>query len=220
MSGVNIALLSAIGAAAAAGQVFYISQADGMPLVQHNPPLIVVNGSQVDPSDNSKIGTTLTEAGARMVSEGQVNAAPTASQAAGTTFAIETGFTRPKIKRGGGGGGAPTKYPFDTLQVGTHFFIANSEVESGDAYKTLSSAVGSANQRYAVETGNIKTVTRAKRGDDHKAIKGADGKNVTETVQVAEKRFTRKFIASKVEAGKQYGSWTAPADGAVVARTE
>jgi len=81
-------------------------------------------------------------------------------------------------KRGfgkGGGGGAPTKYPFETIgKLVREFFVANSEVAKGNAHKTMGSAVGSANQRFAVGTGEQETVERVKRGADHKAIKGAE----------------------------------------------
>lgn len=216
-------ILRKIGAATAAGQLFYVSQAEGLPLIQHNPALIAVDMAKVDPSDASKVSAILTEAGARMAAQADAPAAQAAPAAAQTAPAskpaILTGFVAPKLKRGGGGGaGAPTKYPFDGLEVGQFFFIADSAVEKGDAFKTLSSAVGSANQRYMEETGAVKEVERAKRGKDNKAIKGPDGKNVMEKVTLPVKRSLRKFIARKVEANVKYGDWTAPANGAAVQR--
>lgn len=211
----NIELLKVIAAATAAGQVVYVSPDDGMPLVKNTPPLIEVDVGNKDPKDANKVAAKITDAGVKMLAESnQAQAGKTASN-----VAIASGFVRPKAKRtGGGGSGAPTKYPFDGLQIDQHFFIADAEVASGDAYKTLGSAVGSANQRYSEGTGVMKTVTRAKRGPDHKTIKGADGKNEMETVQVEERKALRKFVVSDVEAGKEYGSYKAPANGAVVLR--
>lgn len=224
----NTELLKALATATAAGTLFYVSQADGLPLLKNDPALISVDPAKVDPTDASKIAATITEAGAKLIS-GLNGTTQTISKAdVGTLSAkpiaqvmVGTGFARPKVKRGGGGGsGAPVKYPFDTLEVGQFFFIPNSEVAKGDAFKTLGSAVGSANQRYAKDTGETHQVTRAKRGADHKTIKGADGKNVMETVTLPKKVATRRFVVNKVTAGVTYGVFTAPADGAVVLRDE
>ena len=212
----NTELLKSIATATANATMFYVSQAEGLPLLKNSPALISVDPSKVDPNDPTKIAATITEDGVKLLQAQPANgvAAKPVSQ-----VIVGTGFARPKAKRGGGGGtGAPVKYPFDTLEVGQFFFIANSEVAKGDAFKTLGSAVGSANQRYAKETGETHQVTRAKRGADHKTIKGADGKNVMETVTLPKKEQTRRFVVSKVEGGKVYGVFTAPADGAVVLR--
>lgn len=210
----DIALLKRIAEANAAGVAIYVSQAEGVPLLNHNPALISINPGQTDPADSNRYAAMLTTEGARMVSNVQNGAAQAAPK-----FAVATGLVLPKATRRGGGG-AQTKYPFEQLEVDQHFFVADSDVEKGDAFKTVSSAVGSANQRFAVETGNVKTVTRAVRGEGNKAVKGPDGKNVTETVTIPEKRFTKKFVARKVEGGVAYGSWTAPANGAIVARVQ
>lgn len=222
MSGINVSVLRAIANANAANSVIYVSPAEGMDLVKHNPPLITVDGNQKDPSDPNKIAATITEAGGKYLADaGQSNEHTKPVH----TFSVQSGgLELPKIKRAfGGGGGAPTKYPFETMNVGDFFFVANTDVSKGDAVKTMGSAAGSANQRFAediVINGEIQTeqVTRAKRGEGNKAIKGADGKNVMETITVNKKRFTRKFVVRPVEAGKEYGSFKAPADGAVVAR--
>lgn len=215
----NTEILRAIANATAASSVMYVSQAEGLPLLQNNPPLIAVDANQRDPNDPNKVAAQVTEAGVHYLNDqtGHTQNKPVAA------FSVQSGegFVLPKVTRGGGGGhGAPTKYPFDTMQVGNIFFVANTDVAKGDATKTLSSAVGAANQRYMEETGEHKTVTRAKRGEDRKAIKGPDGKNVTETVTIPVKKSTRKFTLRRVEGGKTYGSFVAPADGAVVLRTE
>jgi hypothetical protein len=221
MSGINVAILRAIANANAANTVIYVSPAEGMDLVKHQPPLITVDGSNKDPNDANKIAAHITDDGAKYLdSVNGETAKPSAH------FAVQSGgLELPKIKRAfGGGGGAPTKYPFETMQVGDFFFVANTDVAKGDAVKTMGSAAGSANQRFAediVINGEIQTeqVTRAKRGEGNKAIKDpATGKNVMETVTVNKKRFTRKFVVRPVKAGVKYGTFEAPADGAVVAR--
>jgi len=220
MSGINVAILRAIANANAANTVIYVSPAEGMDLVKHQPPLITVDGSNKDPNDANKIAAHITDDGAKYLASANNETAKSS-----THFAVQSGgLELPKIKRAfGGGGGAPTKYPFETMIVGDFFFVANTDVAKGDAVKTMGSAAGSANQRFAediVINGEIQTeqVTRAKRGEGNKAIKGPDGKNVMETVTVNKKRFTRKFVVRPVKAGVKYGEWTAPADGAVVAR--
>lgn len=222
MSGINLAILRAIANANAANTVIYVSPAEGMDLVKHDPPLISVDGSNKDPNDANKIAATITEAGGKYLADaGQSNehTKPVAQ------YSVQSGgLELPKITRQGGfGGGAPTKYPFETMNVGDFFFVANTDVAKGDAVKTMGSAAGSANQRFAediVINGEIQThqVTRAKRGPDHKSVEGPDGKKVMETVTVNKKRFTKKFVVRPVKAGVKYGEWTAPADGAVVAR--
>lgn len=215
----NLELLRAISNATAAHTVVYVSKAEGMPLLQHTPPLITVDVNNVDPDDNTKIGATITEDGVKVLQASHTNH-HAASPAKHAAYSVATGIELPKVKRGGGGGGgAPSKYPFETMEVGTFFFVPNSDVKNGNALKTVGSAVGSANQRFMVETGEHKTTTRAKRGKDHKTVKDANGNNVMETVTLPIKKETKKFTIRAVEAGKEYGSFTAPADGAVVMRT-
>ena len=215
----NLELLRAIANATAANTFVYVSSKDGLPLIQHNPPLIMVDTSNVDPVDSTKIGARITAEGAKFLehtmNHNQVHTKPVSG------YSVSTGLELPKVKRGGGGGGgAPSKYPFDTMEVGTHFFVPDSDTKNGNALKTVGSAVGSANQRFMEETGQHETVTRAKRGKDHKTIKDeATGQNVMETVTLPIKKSTKKFTIRAVEAGKQYGSFIAPANGAVVMRT-
>src|ERR1051326_4726672 len=176
----NIELLRAIANASAANTVVYVTAPDGLPLLKAG--LITVDQTKKDPQDEQKIAATVTDAGVKFLTEhnGHVQHKPVAAM-----FSVQSGIELPKTqRRGGGGGGAPTKYPFDGMEIGHFFFVANTAVDKGDAFKTLSSAVGSANQRYAVETGEHKTVNRAKRGPGNKAIKGPDGKNVMESVTI------------------------------------
>lgn len=215
----DLTVLRTIANANAANSAVYVSAAEGKPLLEAG--YINVNKDMVDPNDGNKIAAMITEVGAKALTEagqGNSHTKPIASQ-----FTVMTGIELPKaergFKKGQGGGGAPSKYPFETMEVGGFFFVANTAVKNGDAVKTLGSAAGSANQRFAVGTGEHEQVQRAKRGPDHKAVKGPDGKNVMETVTVEKKNYTKKFVVRPVKANVSYGAFTAPADGAVVARS-
>lgn len=220
----NLELLRAIANATAANAVVYVSKEDGLPLLQNVPPLIDVNGTQTDPSDPTKVAARITEAGVKYLADHASHAAKPAT----AQFSVQSGgLVLPKVKRGGGfGAGAPVKYPFDTMAVNDFFFVANAAVTKGDAFKTMGSAVGSANQRYQVDIvgadgkPEMHEVTRVKRGVGNKALKDAAGQNVKETVTVNKKQSTRKFTVRAVQAGVEYGSFKAPADGAVIVRSE
>jgi len=216
----NVELLRAIANANAANTVVFVSQTEGMEPFQAG--YITVDANAKDPDDASKVAAHITEAGVNYLAS--LNGHAAAHTKPVHTYDVQTGgLELPKIKRGfgkGGGGGAPTKYPFETMDVNAWFFVADSEVSKGNAHKTMGSAVGSANQRFAVGTGEQETVERVKRGSDHKAIKDANGKNVKETVTQEKKRFTKKFVVRAVEAGKVYGTFIAPSNGAVVQRVE
>lgn len=212
--GVNKALLAQI----VAGSVQFISQADGLPMLKHVPALIEVNPSMADPNDASKAACRATIDAATYLANGVA----TAPVAEASKYALITNAALPEAKKRGNqsGSGAPTKYPFAEMDVGAMFFSANSEHAKGDAVKALGSTVSSQNNKYSEPTGEKKTVTRAVRDPKtHKAILGADGKKETETVQLDVKKYSRKFTIRPVEAGKTYGSWVAPSDGALIART-
>jgi hypothetical protein len=216
----DLTVLRAIANANAANAKFYVSAADGKDLF--NEGLITVDRADVDAE--GKAAASITEAGAKALN-GAGHSQEHTKPIAASTFAIQKGgIELPKtergFKKGQGGGGAPSKYPFDTMEVNDFIFVANSAVKNGDAVKTLGSAAGSANQRFAKELPETETVQRAKRGPDHKAIKGPDGKNVMETVTVHKKEYTKKFVVRPVKANLAYGAFTAPADGAVVARSQ
>src|ERR1700677_1867802 len=204
-------LLSLIAAATAAGSFHYVTQAEGLPLLQHVPPLIEVNTNMVQ---DGKAAARTTAEGTKMVNGVQTIAAPSTSP-----YAIMKGVAIPPSKRGAGlRGGAPKQYPFDTMDVGDSFFVGVSE-KHANLVKTLGSTVSSANMRFAEKTGEMKTVTRAVRGEDRKAKVDAAGTKITETVQVPVYKHTRKFVIRAVEKGKAYGEFTASEDGAIIART-
>lgn len=213
-------LLAEIVANDAAGKPSYVS-ADAKPLVDAG--YIEVNLEVKNPANPSQVLCRSTDAGKAKVASGTTQEAP---KPAGSHAMLVTGAVLPPAKKRGNtaGSGAPTKYPFADLEVGGMFFSPNSDHAKGDAVKALGSTVSAQNDKYAeaiVENGVVKTktVTRAVRDKQtKKAVLNADGSKQTETVELPVKKYNRKFTIRPVEGGKNYGSWTAPADGALVAR--
>ena len=212
---VNTALLAGI----ASGAVAYISRDDGFPLVQAG--LVEVNTEILDNDGNAAV--RLTEKGKAMINGGEsastenVESASTENVESGAKYAVITGAVLPASKRKGGGGGAPVVYPFDSLEIGQSFFVPVSEKHK-DPVKTLGSTVSSANMRYAVDTGETKTVVRTKRGPKNHAMLDENGEKIRETVEAPVYRYTRRFSLRPVTAGVTYGNWVAPTDGALIAR--
>lgn len=200
------------------GTPSYISAADGKPLVDAG--LIEVNTAITNPADASEVACRSTDAGkAQAASNGaQAQAAPKSHG----NYAVITGAVLPPPKKRGNtsGSGAPTKYPFADLEVGASFFSANSEHAKSDAVKALGSTVSAQNDKYSEPSGEMKTVTRAVRDPQTKKAKLDEaGNKITETVQLPVKKYNRKFTIRPVTGGQKYGDWTAPADGALIART-
>lgn len=207
----NIDKLKEIVANDTVGVQSYISAADGQPLVQAG--LIEVNIELKNPANEAEVACRSTDAGKAKAAE--------APKAHGN-YQIITGAQLPPPKKRGNssGSGAPTKYPFADLPVGGSFFSANSEHTKGDAVKALGSTVSAQNDKYSEPTGEMKTVTRAVRDKQtKKAVLNADGSKQTETVQLLVKKYNRKFTIRPVVKGTAYGEWTAPEDGALIART-
>ena len=77
-------------------------------------------------------------------------------------FEIESGIEIPTVTRSYNG---EEKYPFSKLEVGQSFFVGDDEVDSGDARKTMFSAVSAAHERFSVEdpSGAMRTVVRGKK---------------------------------------------------------
>ena len=216
-AGVDMSVLVRI--ASGENGIGYVSHPEGLPLVNFDPQLIEVNTEQLDPAGNA--AARLTDAGkALVVASG---ASPVISDAVSEApksglYSVISGAVLPPSKRGNkGGGGAPTVYPFETMEIGHSFFVPVSE-KHPDPVKTLGSTVSSANMRFAVDTGQKKSVTRAKRGVKNRAVLDAAGNKIMETVEVPVYKHTRKFSIRPVAAGVQYGEWVAPADGALIAR--
>lgn len=76
-------------------------------------------------------------------------------------FEIETGIEIPKVTRSSNG---QEKYPFGDLEIGQSFFVADEGAASGDAKKTLTSAVSAAHERFSVPdaSGAMRTVEKGK----------------------------------------------------------
>lgn len=206
---VNLTLLSAINL----GAVTRVSKDDGVPLVNNDPPLIEVNyGDIVD----NLAAVRITDAGKALLN-GSVKASVAASDT--PIYAIINNAVLPlKVRKAGrGGAGAPTIYPWATMDVGGSFFVPVSD-KHPDPVKSLTSAVSSANMKYSEEVGEPKPHTRTKRGPGNKAVMGADGKPERETVMRKDRQAVKKFELSAVTKGTTYGGWTAEADGVLVAR--
>ena len=219
---VNKTLLAEI----VAGTVTFISQVDGLPMLQHVPPLIEVNPAMADPQDASKAACRATAEAAIYLAKHETKAEKLAEP---SKYVLITGAVLPDAKKRGNqsGSGAPTKYPFEHMEVNQTFFSANSEHTKGDAVKALGSTVSSQNRKYATPIKDAagveqtKEVTRAVRDKKtHKALLNADGSKQTETVKLPVLEYSRKFTIRPVEAGKVYGTWTAPEAGALIARTK
>jgi len=199
----------------ALGKVRYVAKTqDAEVLLLHNPPLIEINIHEPDPSDKTKVACRVTTAGASLLT---ANQNPVTEKVENKmSYEIIDDAELPPIKRGGGGGGAPTKYPFDQLEVGKSFFVP-ATAKLPNPLKTLGSTISSANHRYATVTGE-KVVERSKRGARNKLVLDANGSKIMETKTVPTYEFTRKFTIRGVKAGVEYGKWVAPADGALIAR--
>lgn len=216
-NGIDIASLKRIVDATAAEQIAYVSQTEGQPLIAHNPPLIEINPTITDPSDPTRVAARSLPAAQAYLDGLTAKSKSAASQA--QYAIIADAVLPPAKKRGATGAGAPTIYPFNGLEVGQSFFVPVSE-KHPDPVKTLGSTVSSANRRYAVPTGETKTIERAVRGEKNRAVIGPDGKKKMETVTLPVLKYTRKFTIRGVEKGVKYGDWTAPETGALIARVE
>jgi hypothetical protein len=215
---IDTALLQKVVAATDAGQLIYLSQAEGGAFVQHNPPLIEVNTGILDPNDSTKAAVRATQAAKDYLAAQAGSAEQTNGEA--PKYAIITNAVLPEARKRGNvaGSGAPTKYPFADMPVGASFFSADSEHKNGNALKALGSTISSQNRKHGEETGETKTVKRAKLGPDKKPVL-VDGKKVTETVTLPVLKYNRKFTIRPVVGGQKYGEWVAPANGALIART-
>jgi len=217
---VDVAKLKVIVEATAANAAVYVGQVVGQPMLAYNPPLIEINTAVQNPADPTEVLCRATPAAADYL-----KAAP-ATSGDKLKYAIITNAELPAPKKRGNssGSGAPTKYPFAELEVNASFFSANSEHKNKDAVKALGSTVSAQNDKYSeqvVKDGvpQTKTVTRAVRDKQTKKAKlNPDGSKVTETVELPVKKYNRKFTIRPVEKGKTYGGWTAPENGALIAR--
>ena len=219
---VDVVKLKGIIEATKTNTPVYVGQVVGQPMLAHNPPLIEINTAVINPNDGSEVLCRSTAA-AEDYLKAQADAP---AQSDKPKYAIITNAELPAAKKRGNtsGSGAPTKYPFAELEVNASFFSANSEHKNKNAVKALGSTVSAQNDKYSeqvVKDGvpQTKTVTRAVRDKQtKKAQLDANGNKITETVELPVKKYNRKFTIRPVEKGKTYGGWTAPEDGALIAR--
>jgi hypothetical protein len=185
------------------------TQAVGEPLVKMG--LIEVNITDID-ADGA--------AAARLTQKG-IDSMPTPKNANSnaSSFALIDNAVLPESKRGFGRAAGTSKYPFADMNVGQTFFVANADVEGGDALKKLTSTVSNMNNKYRTETGETETKIRTMRGEGNKAVLDEAGNKVKETVTVPVYKQDRKFSIRPVKAGETYGGWKAPTDGALIGRT-
>ncbi len=223
MSNVDKAYLKLIVDATAKNENAYVGQVVGQPMIAAG--LIEINADVTNPADPTQVLCRSTPAAIAYLKS---DAGSNEVDAAKPSYAILTNVVLPEAKKRGNtsGSGAPTKYPFADLPVNGTFFSADTEHKNGNAYKSLGSTVSAQNDKYSEQkmvdgVGVTKTVTRAVRDKTTKKAQiGPDGKKVTETVELPVKVYSRKFTIRAVEGGKDYGAWKAPADGALVARTQ
>jgi hypothetical protein len=187
---INAVLLGKIVDASRNGGFTYATPAEVASLVEAG--LVEVNEVMTDGAGG--YATRATQAGFEAI--GEVNVPATETAVSVNKFEVAAGFVPPVKTRGR----KPSTYPFETMNVGDTFFVAASE-KMPDPGKSLQSTVGAANARFAEDV----------PGEFKKNRKGED---------VAVRRNTKMFKVVAVEAGKVYGNFTAPANGAVVWRAE
>ena len=162
----------------------YATEKDVAELVKHG--FAEVN-PEVKSEDGKKFGVRASEAG--LTAHNNATAAETAVETETVDFE-DNGFeildeplpaNAPKVQRA-------SKYPFDKLNVGQSFKVLDSQVESGNAFSAMSSAVNNANKRFStVVEGEFETVQRGKY----------TGKQVEKRTQ------ERKFEQRRVDGGAQ-----------------
>ncbi len=221
--GIDKGYLKQIVDATTAGTAIYIGQVMGQPMLAHNPPLIEINPAVTNPADPTQVICRSLPAAADYL------AAPVdgAGAATASKYEVISNVKLPAAKRRGNPShGGPSKYPFESMEIGAAFFSPDTEHKKGNAVKALGSTVSSQNKKFSeqvVKDGvpQTKTVTRAVRDKQtHKAVLGPDGKKQTETVTLPVLDYTRKFTIRPVEAGVKYGEWVAPSNGALIGRSK
>ncbi len=208
---VNVAVLREI--ANAPDGIGRVTQADGVPL--SNAGLIEVNTSDII---DGKAAARATDAGKQYL-QNVDNPQANKESAGKPMYGIQKiKINIPPSQRGNKkGAGAPSQYNFADMDVGDWFFVPDSD-KKGNAAKHLGSTVSQQNMHYRKDTGQKQEVERTKRGKGNKAELDAQGNKVKEKVTVPVYEPTRKYVVRVVKSGTDLGGWTAPADGAIVAR--
>ena len=135
----------------------FLNAPEGVGYVTKEEALQHANHIEVNPSlinHEGKAAARLNEAGKKFLGEHMNTAKPVSDIYKPTAYAIISNAVLPASKRGNRGGGAPTKYPFDNMDIGASFFVPGSN--GYDPVKKLGSTVSSANMRYAEQTGEYK----------------------------------------------------------------
>ena len=181
----TVAVIGLAEIVAAGANGMFVPESVYAPLVEAG--LVEINPGMTD--DNGYVATRATQKGiesfdsAATVADNATSEATSATAATGKTekvktmFKIEDSIPVPTISGRGRGGNV---YPFDQLEVGQSFFVANSE-DKPNAAKSLASTVSSATARYAVASEDGATKTNKK------------GETVPVMVE------TRKFVVRSVE---------------------
>jgi hypothetical protein len=199
--------LAQIVAATLAGSFVHTSEQDHAKLVAEG--LVEVNQEMTN--ESGEFATRATQKGIDSMNQAQavttsgvgVGSLAAIGAAVKSAFVLEDSVALPVIKRGGRGG---EQYPFEQMNVGQSFFVAASEAKP-DPAKSLASTVSSATARYAVETGDMETVTVKNYKTDEatgKRVKGEDGHLIllSESTETRPKmQETRKFVVRSVEGG-------------------
>ena len=217
--GVDKDLLNQIVTATNANSFVYTSKLAHQPMLALG--LVEVNDAMPDPNDATKFATRATAAASQYLAS---VSAPAAGNTAAepSKYTVMKGIALPEAKKRGAhlGSGAPTKYPFATMEVGDVFFSGNSEHAKGDALKALGSTVSSQNRKYSEPDGDkTKVIKQAERGPDKKPVIGPDGKKVIVSKTVPVLKYSRKFTIRPVEAGYGNDQWKAPEAGVLISRT-
>ena len=181
----TVAVIGLAEIVAAGANGMFVPESVYAPLVEAG--LVEINPGMTD--ENGNVATRATQKGiesldsAATVADNATSEATSATAATGETqkvktmFKIEDSIPVPTISGRGRGGNV---YPFDQLEVGQSFFVANSE-DKPNAVKSLASTVSSATARYAVGSEDGATKTNKK------------GEVVPVMVE------TRKFVVRSVE---------------------
>jgi len=217
--GVDKDLLNQVVQATNSGSFVYTSQTAHQPMLALG--LVEVNTAMPDPADGTKFATRATDKAAGYLASASAPAAATGT-AEPSKYTVMKGIALPEAKKRGNhlGSGAPTKYPFATMEVGDVFFSGNSEHAKGDAMKALGSTVSSQNRKYATPDGDkTKVVKVAKRDENKKPVLDANGKKVIESKTIPVLKYERKFTIRAVEAGYGNDQWKAPEAGVLISRT-
>ena len=181
----TVAVIGLAEIAAAGANGMFVPESVYAPLVEAG--LVEINPGMTD--DNGYVATRATQKGiesldsAATVADNATSEATSATAETGKTEKVKTMFKIvdsipvPTISGRGRGGNV---YPFDRLEVGQSFFVANDESKP-NAAKSLASTVSSATARYAVASEDGATKTNKK------------GETVPVMVE------TRKFVVRSVE---------------------